>query len=189
MASAPAPQFTQPHSAPNVAGGEVMLYRTDPDEEPAYAGDVVWPQYVGYVAGDEDMLIVPSGDDLELWVGTDGPWQLRLAPIEATVMDDDGASGTEDTYLIYTGNSVSGRFVYIGDGIFFVTIYTAFTVDSPIITTGDVDERVSWQPEAYVVIEIEASQGAWSIDIDRLAQSTPAPTPTPTPTPSATETP
>ncbi len=97
-------------------------------------------------------------------------------------MGDDGASGTDDTYLIYTGDAVSGRFIYVGDGIFFVTIYTAFTQDSPIIETGDVDERISWEPDAYVVIQIEATQGAWSIDIDRLAQSTPTPTPTPTPT-------
>ena len=103
-------------------------------------------------------------------------------------MDDEGASGTGNAYLIYTGNAVSARFIHVGDGIFFVTIYTAFTQDSPIIESGDIDERISWEPDAYVVIEIEASDGAWSIDIDRLAQSTPTP-PTPTPTPTPTETP
>jgi hypothetical protein len=179
----PAAEFTEVRAATVVAGGDITLYRTDPAQEPDYPGEVPWPEYIGNIYPDEDTLIVPSGEDLELWVGAGGAWQLRLSPIEATVMGEDGASGTDDAYLIYTGNAVSGRFVFIGDGIFFVTIHTAFTRDSPIIETGDVDQRVSWEPDVYVVIQIEATDGAWSIDIDQLAQSTPSPTPTPTETP------
>jgi hypothetical protein len=185
----PAAQFTVPREAMIVEGGDAMLYRTDPDEQPAYEGDVVLPQYIGYIYDDEAMLIVPTGDDLELWVAAGQAWQIRLAPIEATVMGDEGASGTEDAYLIYRGSAVSANFVYIGDGIFFVSIYTAFSQDIPIIETGDHTERLSWDPDDYVVFEVESTDGAWTIDIDQLASSTPAPTPTPTPTPSPTETP
>ncbi len=61
----PATQFTEALEATMVGGGEVTLYRTDPDEEPAYPGDVVWPAYLGYIYGDTAMVIVPSGGDLE----------------------------------------------------------------------------------------------------------------------------
>jgi hypothetical protein len=178
----PAAEFTDPLRAVVVSGGAVELYRTDPADQPDYAGDIVRPNYIGYVSADAEQLIVPSVDDLELWVGAEGAWQLRLTPIEATVMDDDGVSGTDNAYLLYTGDAVSARFIFIGEGIFFVTIYTTRTTEYPITGSGDVDQRISWDPDSYVVIEIESSQGAWSIDIDELAQSTPSPTPTPTPT-------
>jgi hypothetical protein len=179
----PAAEFTVPLEALVVGGGAVELYRTDPADQPDYPGDIVRPNYIGYVSADAEQLIVPSVDDLELWVGAEGAWQLRLTPIEATVMDDDGVSGTDNAYLLYTGDAVSARFIFIGEGIFFVTIYTTRTTEYPITGSGDVDQRISWDPDSYVVIEIESSQGAWSIDIDELAQSTPSPTPTPTETP------
>ena len=187
----PAEEFTYARMATVVAGGDVILYRTDPSLGITSTDEYFYPEYLGYTGFDQPRVIVPTGDDLELWVEAGQAWQIRLAPIEATIMDDTGASGTGNAYLIYTGDAVSARFIYSGDGIFFVSVYTAFTDDTPIITTGDWNQRLSWEPDSYVVFFIEADlgEGAWIVDIDELAQSNPTPTQTPTPTPTPTETP
>ena len=176
----PAAEFTEAHEVTVVGGSEVELYRTDPSLG-LPTDDYFYPVYIGYVSAEGTRIIVPSVDDLELWVGAEGAWQLRLEPLEATVMGDGGASGTGTEYLVYTGDAVSGTFTYVGDGIFFVSIYTAYTDDIPIITTGDWSERLSWAPGNYVVFFIEANvgDGAWAIDIDELARPSPTPTETP----------
>jgi hypothetical protein len=180
----PAAEFTEPLEAEVAGGGPLDLYRTDPDDGQTSTDDYFFPVPIGYLSADGTQIIVPTGDDLELWVGAGQAWRLRLTPLDATPMDDSGASGKGNAYLIYAGDAVSANFTYIGDGIFFVTIYTAFAQEYPITETDDVSQRVSWDPGSYVVIQIESSSdgGAWAIDIDELAPSTPAATPTPTPT-------
>jgi hypothetical protein len=174
----PAAEFTEAHEAEPVGAGELELYRTNPAEGMAYTDDYFWPWIIGHVVEGYPQVIVPSGDDLELWVGAEGPWQLRLTPIDADVMTDEGASGRANAYLIYRGDAVSATFTHVGDGTFFVSISTAFTQDTPIIEVGDFSQRVSWEPDTFVVLEIESSGGAWTIDIDELARPTPTPTPT-----------
>jgi hypothetical protein len=187
----PAEEFTYALGLTVEAGGEVILYRTDPSLGITSTDEYFYPEYLGYTTPDDLRVIVPTGDDLELWVEAGQAWQVRLAPLTATIMSDEGANGTGNAYLIYTGDAVSARFIYAGDGIFFVSVYTAFTDDTPIITTGDTNERLSWEPDSYVVFEIEADvgEGAWVIDIDELARPDSTTTPTPTPTPTPTETP
>ena len=187
----PAAEFTDALSLTIVAGGELVFYRTDPSLGITSTDDYFYPEYLGYTGLDDTRVIVPTGGDLELWVEAGQAWQLLMTPLDATIMGDEGANGTGNAYLIYTGDAVSARFIYAGDGIFFVSVYTAYTEDTPIITTGDTNERLSWEPDSYVVFEIEADvgEGAWVIDIDELARPTPTPTPTSTPTPNPTETP
>ena len=73
----PASAFTMPLRAQLTRGDEVDLYRTDPDDLDAEPGDRPAPRYFDYLYDDRDVLIVPTGHDLELWVRAAEPWQLR----------------------------------------------------------------------------------------------------------------
>lgn len=186
----PASDAAVPLRATLTRGDEADLYRTDPAElENLEPGERPWPVFFGYLYGDRDILIVPTGDPLELWVRANGPWQLRLAPIDDLITIDDDYDGRGDAVILYTGDAVSARFIHGGSGIFFVDITTAYDRNTgAIIESGAVDRRLSWMPDSWVVFEIESDgeRGAWSIDIEQLAPSTPAPTSAPTPTPTPT---
>ena len=189
----PASDLDAPLRATLTRGDEVDLYRTNPADLTEAGGEQPWPEYFDYLYGDGDALIVPTGDDLELWVRAPGAWQLRLAPVTDLVTIDDDYDGRGNAVILYTGDAVSARFQHIGDGIFFVGVYTAYDRDGgAIIDSGDVNQRISWAPDSWVLFEIESdgNRGAWSIDIEQLAPSTPSPTSTPpsTPTPQPTET-
>jgi hypothetical protein len=187
----PAAELTVPLRASIVRGDDLDLYRTAPEDLGATGADRPWPEYFDYLYGDRDVLLVPTGDDLELWVGAGGAWQLRLAPVTDLVTIDDDYDGRGNAVILYTGDAVSARFQHIGDGVFFVGVYTAYDRDGgAIIDSGDVNQRISWAPDSWVLFEIEsdADRGAWSIDIEQLAPSTPSPTSTPPPTPQPTET-
>lgn len=181
----PASELDVPLRATITRGGDLDLYRTNPEDLGATGADRPWPEYFDFLYDDRDVLIVPTGDDLELWVGADAAWQLRLAPVTDLVTIDDDYDGSGNAVILYTGDAVSARFTHIGDGIFFVGVYTAYDRDGgAIIDSGDVDQRISWDPDSWVLFEIESDggRGAWSIDIEQLAPSTPRPTVTPRPT-------
>lgn len=182
----PARDAAVPLRATLTRGDDVDLYRTDPaDLENTEPGERPWPEYLDYLYGTRDVLIVPTGDDLELWVRSNVAWQLRLEPVEDLVTIDDDYDGRGDAVILYTGDAVSARFTHIGGGVFFVGVYTAYDRDTgAIIESGDVDRRISWAPDSWVVFEIEsdADRGAWSIDIEQLVPTSPRPTPQPTET-------
>jgi hypothetical protein len=87
-------------------------------------------------------------------------------------MTDGYASDTSDVFLVYRGDAVSARFIHKGAGIFVVTIQTlGGESDQPIIESGEVDQRLSWDPTdaVYFTVEADDGRGVWSIDIDELA--------------------
>lgn len=173
----PASRFEQPLRASIVGGADnVDLYLADPAL--AATEPNARPRYYSYLYGDRTELLVPSGADLELWVIAGGAWQLRLEPVDVIMIDDD-YDGTGNATVMYTGDAASARFVHVGNGIFFVGIYTAYDRDTgAIIESGAVNQRVSWDPGSWVVFEIESDtdRGAWSIDIEQLAQPDPTST-------------
>lgn len=175
-----AEDFQDPHVASIVAGADLDLYRTNPADLEIFPGERPWPDYFGYLYGDRELVIVPSGHDFELWIRAAGPWQLRLAPLDVVEVTDVYA-GKGDAFVIYRGDAVSARLTHVGAGVFFVDVYTAFENDTgAIIETNDVDRRISWDPDSWVVfgIESDAERGAWTIDIEQIARPTPSPTPT-----------
>lgn len=178
----PASQFTEPLLATLVTGRDVTLYRVDPRAVSMATGEVRPPQYLGFLDRSVTQVILSTGDDLELWVGAEGAWALTLTPLEVIELTDEGASGAGNAYLLYTGDATSARFIHPGEGNFFVSTHDPYDRDWPITERGAVDQRLSWDPDLPIVFEIE-SEGAWVVDVDRLASSSSAPTPTPTETP------
>jgi len=148
-----------------------------PDDDRGYPDNIAYL----YEAGDE-ALIIPADADLELWVRSDTAWEFTLVKAEVAEVTDGFASGTGNGFFVYHGDALSARFVHKGDGIFFVTIQTtAERSDQPIIESGEVDQRVSWDPTdaVYFTVEADDGRGAWSIDIDELATDDPADSPAP----------
>lgn len=172
-----------------VTGENVDLFITDVEDLGRPANDRGWPDGVAYMydPGDE-ALILPPDADLELWVRSDAAWEFTLQKEEVAEITDGFASGKGDGFLVYRGDAVSARFVHQGEGLFFVTVQLpGERSDQPIIETGEVDQRLSWNPGTgvYFSIESDEDRGAWSIDIDELATSDPTePDPAPsTPAP------
>ncbi|MFU8946487.1 hypothetical protein ACLRGF_07105 [Mycetocola zhadangensis] len=184
-----------PYVAHLDTGEYVDLYMTPAEDLDQPANDRYYPDNVGdlYEQGDDAFVIPPDGD-LELWIRTDAPWQLTLTEADVDEITDGFASGTDNALLVYRGDALSARFVHKGDGIFFVTLQAAGArSERPIIESGEVNERISWdQTDAlYITIEADDGRGVWSIDIDELATDAPAtPDPEPTsPEPTGTESP
>ena len=171
-----------PYTVTLVTGEYLTLYMTDVDDLGRPDDDRGYPTNVGYLYDTEDeMLLLPPDADLELWVNTDEPWEFTLERAEVAEITDGFAGGEGNDFLVYRGDAVSARFVHKGEGIFYVTIQTVGgRSDQPIIESGDVDQRQSWDPTDAVYISIEADdgRGAWSVDIDELATDAPAPTET-----------
>jgi hypothetical protein len=176
----PAAEFQEPRRASISAGADLDIYRTNPRDVEVFPDERPWPDNVGWLYGDQDVMIVPTGDDVELWIQAEGPWQLRLEPVDVAIADD-FYSGKGNGLVMYRGDAVSARLSHIGEGVFFVDVYTAFESDTPIIESGDWEQRVSWATDSWVVFEIEsdADRGAWTIDIEELARPTPTATETP----------
>jgi len=172
-----AERLLRPRRASIVAGQQVDLYRSNPSETDAVPGERPWPEYLAYLYGDEDAYVVPTGDDLELWITADGPWQLRLEPLSVPEITD-AYSGEGNGIAMYRGDAASARLTHVGEGVFFVDIYTAYASDTgAIIEVGAVDQRVTWGIDSWVVfvIESDADRGAWTIDIEELAGPAPSP--------------
>jgi len=173
-----AARFQDPRVASIVAGADVDLYRTSPADLETFPDQRAWPDYFGHLYDDRELVIVPSGHDLELWIRAAGAWQLRLAPLDVIEVTD-AYSAKGDAFVIYRGDAVSARLSHVGEGVFFVDVFTAFERDTgAIIETGQVDRRLSWDPDTWVVfgIESDADRGAWTIAIEQLARPDPEPT-------------
>jgi len=135
-------------------------------------------------------LVVPGERDLELWVRGNGSWGITLQKAALREISDGFASDTANVFLAYRGDAASARFVHEGDGIFIVTVQTTGGVsDQPIIDSGWVDQRLSWDPTdaVYFTVEVDDGRGVWSIDIDELATDAPTPAPLTTTAPTTTE--
>lgn len=170
----------RPLVAELVTEDRVVLYRTAEDdlgERPA-----PYPDYLGGIYPDTPTIIMPADDDVELWVASEGPWELTLTPLDAESIDD-AAGGEGNAFLYYDGDATSARAEHVGEGIFFVTVHTRTETDAVIIEDGDINQRISWPPGEPVVIEIEASEGRgrWLIDVEELAGTAPTPSPTQNP--------
>ncbi|MGV8883410.1 MAG: hypothetical protein ACOH19_14770 [Rhodoglobus sp.] len=170
-------------------GNQLELHVTDADR--VGTADRGYPNYIDVMRDDETNVILPTGYLTELWVVAAGDWAINLVPLDAQPITDE-LSGQGDAYLIYEGTATSARFIHRGEGIFFVSLYTSEGLDRPIIENGNVDQRAVWPVNNTVVIFIEsdADRGAWTVDIDLLAEDDPPdPTPTDDSTPSPTPTP
>ena len=135
-------------------------------------------------------LVVPGERDLELWVRGNGSWGITLQKAALREISDGFASDTANVFLAYRGDAASARFVHEGDGIFVVTVQTQGGVsDQPIIDSGWVDQRLSWDPTdaVYFTVEVDDGRGVWSIDIDELATDAPTPALLTTTAPTTTE--
>jgi hypothetical protein len=136
-----------------------------------------WPRYLDYLSpgSGQAVLIPPAGDVVELWVRAEGAWELSVDELRAQPLES-GYDGTGNAVLQYTGDSLSARFSHRGDGVFTVAVHTEHGSETPIIDSGDVDQRISWDPSATVVLEVEATgDGAWTAAVDQLAAATPGP--------------
>lgn len=178
----PLEEHTQDPYLVSLTSGEYLdfyLTRTEdlgrPDDDRGY------PANVGYLYDTTDeLLLLPPDADLELWVRTDEPWELTLLKTEVAEITDGFVSGKGNDFLVYRGDAVSARFVHRGEGLFYVTVQTlGGRADQPIIESGEVDQRQSWDPTeaVYISIEADAERGAWSVDIDELATDAPTPAP------------
>ena len=169
-------------------GDRLELHVTEADR--VGTADRGYPNYIDVMRDDETNVILPTGELTELWVVAAGDWAINLVPLDAQPITDE-LTGQGDAYLIYEGTATSARFIHRGEGIFFVSVYSPEDRDTPIIENGNVDQRAVWPVSDTVVIFIEsdADRGAWTVDIDLLAEDDP-PDPTPTygstPTPSPT---
>ena len=162
-----------PYVVSLLSGGYLDLHMTEADDLGQNNNEPAFPTNVGYLYDtDSDVLVLPQGGDLELWVRTDEPWEFTLQKADVAEISNGFASGKGNDFLVYRGDAVSARFVHKGEGVFYVTVQTiGERSDQPIIESGDVDQRLSWDPTETVYISIEADEarGAWSVDIDELA--------------------
>lgn len=168
-----------------VVGEYTDIFVTDVEDLDEPDNDRSYPTNVGYLYDvDDELLVLPPDGDLELWVRSDGPWEFTLAKEDVTEITDGYVSGKGNGFFVYRGEAVSARFIHQGDGLFFVTVQMpGERSDQPIIETGDVNQRLSWDPTSAVYFSIESDddRGAWSVDIDELATDAPAGDPTDTP--------
>jgi hypothetical protein len=147
-----------------------------------------YPEYVGLVWDDEPLVLVTSLQEVDIWVEADGPWRLKFSPIDAVEITDKYSS-RGNALLVYHGSARSAVAKFVGEGVFFVTVYTSDDRTMPIIESEPITERIYWEGDgtAYFRIESDVNDGAWSIDIELLADETPAPSSIPsttaTPTP------
>lgn len=160
-------------------GAYLDLYMTDADDLDLPYDEGGYPTNVGYLYDPEDeVLVLPPDADVELWVRADEPWEFTLQKAEVAEITDGYATGKGNDFLVYRGDAVSARFVHKGEGIFYVTIQTiGDRSDRPIIDSGNIDQRLSWDPTdvVYISIEHDADRGVWSVDIDELATDAPEP--------------
>jgi hypothetical protein len=135
------------------------------------------PEAIAYLYSPGDRaLVLPGDSDLELWVRGAGSWGFTMQKAALREITDGFASGTTNSSLVYRGDAVSARFIHEGSGIFIVTVQTQGGMpDQPIIESGRVNERLSWDPTdtVYFTVEADDASGAWSIDIDELATDAP----------------
>jgi hypothetical protein len=157
---------------------DVDLFVTSPEDLALPETQRGRPDNIAYLHRQGDTaLVVPGDSDLELWVRGNGSWMITLQKAALREMTDGFASDTANVFLVYRGDAVSARFIHKGDGIFVVSIQTQNGVsDQPIIESGEVDQRLSWDPTdaVYFTVEADDGRGVWSIDIDELATDTPA---------------
>ena len=170
---------------------DVDLFVTSPEDLALPEAQRGRPDNIAYLHRQGDTaLVVPGDSDLELWVRGNGSWMITLQKAALREMTDGFASDTANVFLVYRGDAVSARFIHKGDGIFVVTIQTQNGVsDQPIIESGEVDQRLSWDPTdaVYFTVEVDDGRGVWSIDIDELATDAPTPAPLTTTAPTTTE--
>lgn len=168
-------------------GEYVDLFVTSPEDPDRPGDDGFYPDDVAYMYDPSDeAFVLPTEADLELWVRTEGEWSFTLAPADVQEITNGYASGKGDQLLIYRGDAVSARFEHAGAGVFFVTVQTPGSDrDQPIIESGEVSERLSWDPadSVFFSIESDAERGVWTVDIDELADDSPQETPPPSGTP------
>jgi hypothetical protein len=164
---------TEPMQVGLVSGDSVDVFQSEESEPQLELApdDRGWPNNVAYLYSDTDIgVILPREHTVELWVRAQGDWEIEISPLNAEPIED-FASGTGNAAFIYTGEALSARFQHKGDGIFFVSLYTDTDDDQPIIESGRVDERISWDATSSVIflVESDEGEGAWSIDIDDRA--------------------
>ena len=123
-----------------------------------------YPDSAGDIFSEGDtVMLFPGARDLEVWFESEAAETLRVAPLEVDAMGAT-ASGEGDATLLYEGEHISARAVHRGDGVFFLDTFTPGGRDSPVIESGDVDERFSWDGSPVVFV-IESS-GPWTLQID-----------------------
>ena len=170
---------------------DVDLFITSPEDLALPAAQRGRPDNIAYLHRQGDTaLVVPGEGDLELWVRGNGSWGITLQKAALREITDGFASDTANTFLVYRGDALSARFIHRGDGIFVVTVQTQGGVsDQPIIESGEVDQRLSWDPTdaVYFTVEADAGRGAWIIDIDELATDAPTHAPLTPTAPTTTE--
>lgn len=173
----------QPYLVNLVDGENVDLYRTRPEDLGRPADDRGYPDNIAYMyEPGSDTYVIPPDADLELWVRAEGDWSFTMARAEVHEMTTGYSTGSGNGLLLYRGDAVSALFTHSGDGTFFVTIQTADgESEQPIIDSGDVDQRVSWDPtdSVFITIESDIDRGVWSVDIDELADAPREPSPDP----------
>jgi hypothetical protein len=162
-----------PYQAILTFDNNVDLFVTSPEDLALPEAQRGRPDNIAYLHRQGDtVLVVPGDGDLELWVRGNGSWGITLQKAALREMTDGYASDTSDVFLVYRGDAVSARFIHKGAGIFVVTIQTlGGESDQPIIESGEVDQRLSWDPTdaVYFTVEADDGRGVWSIDIDELA--------------------
>ena len=179
----------EPYTVTLLEGENVDIFVTRPEEMDSPA-DERWPDNIAYLYEPDDAaLVLPADVDLEIWVRADGDWEFTLATTEVDEITDGIASGKGNGFLVYRGDALSAHLIHKGEGIFFVTLQiVGGDPDQPVIETGNVEQRVSWDPTeaVYFSIESDDERGAWTVDIDELATDAPEPE-SPEPTPASPE--
>ncbi len=137
---------------------------TPADQDPR--DEYFYPDDVGYIASESDVaMLFPGERDLEVWFESDAQETLRISPVEATTFTS-AASGEGDAVLLYEGDHISARAVHRGDGVFYVDTFTPASSDSPIIDSGRIDQRFSWDEGGPLVIRVQSTDGPWTIEIE-----------------------
>ena len=170
---------------------DVDLFVTSPEDLALPEAQRGRPDNIAYLHNEGDtVLVVPGERDLELWARGNGSWEITLQKAALREITDGSASDTGNVFLVYRGDAASARFIHEGAGVFVVTIQTPSGVfDQPIIESGEVDQRLSWDPTdaVYFTVEAEAGRGVWSIEIDQPATDAPTTAPPTTAPPAPTE--
>ncbi len=136
--------------------------------------DYLYPDY-------QSSTVVLAEPGSRVWVRAGDAWSVTVAPLDAVELQNhQDARG--DSFLVYRGDALSAHVQQVGEGVFQLTVYSDQGADSPVIDSGAIDERFSWDPSAYVVFRIhsDAERAAWSLQVDEPAPSVdPGPTPSP----------
>ncbi|THE08483.1 hypothetical protein [Microbacterium oleivorans] len=134
------------------------------------------PAYLGSISGRSSEVLVAGETDGRVWFAPRlNGWRADLTRETPISIEDGVATGEGSALLSYTGDALSARFTFEGEGFFIVDALFPGEVARLVRIVDSVDVRQSWPAKGRVIFRVEADEGSgpWKITLDEPATGTP----------------